>query len=187
VKAATLAKLQQAAFDGACQLFYFDQSGFSASPPVQRGWSPIGEPHRVFPQPHCRRSVLGALDFGANLLTYRASKATIKRPDVVQFLDQIARQSTPGLTTVVVLDNASIHHNLDKEPSTAGFSNIACCCSICRLTAPSSISSRYSGSTPSITGDVSFPGPRRPSMPRSENYSTDSVQSFKSNFREHLS
>ena len=115
MKAATLAKLQQAAFDGACQLFYFDQSGFSASPPVQRGWSPVGEPHRVFPQPHCRRSVLGALDFGANLLTYRASKATIKRPDVVQFLEQIARESTPGLTTVVVLDNASIHHNLDKE------------------------------------------------------------------------
>src|ERR1700690_832851 len=115
VKAGTLSKLQQAARDGACRLFYFDQSGFSASPPVQRGWSPIGEPHRVFPQPHCRRSVLGALDFGANLLTYRASKATIKRPDIVQFLDQIARESTPGLTTVVVLDNASIHHNLDKE------------------------------------------------------------------------
>ena len=63
MKAATLVKLQQAALDGACQLFYFDQSGFSASPPVQRGWSPVGEPHRTFPQPHCKRSVLGALDF----------------------------------------------------------------------------------------------------------------------------
>ena len=115
MKAATLVKLQQAALDGACQLFYFDQSGFSASPPVQRGWSPIGEPHRVFPQPHCKRSVLGALDFGANLLTYHTSKTTIKRPDVVQFLEQIARESTPGLTTVVVLDNASIHHNIDQE------------------------------------------------------------------------
>jgi len=115
VKAATLAKLEQAARDKACQLFYFDQSGFSASPPVQRGWSPIGEPHRVFPQPHCRRSVLGALDFGANVLTHHASKTTIKRPDVVQFLDQIARESTSGLTTVVVLDNATIHHNIDQE------------------------------------------------------------------------
>src|SRR5258706_13752663 len=115
VKADTLSKLQQAARDGACQLFYFDQSGFSASPPVQRGWSPIGEPHRVFPQPHCKRSVLGALDFGANLLIHHASKTTIKRPDVVQFLDQIARESTPGLTTVVVLDNASIHHNINQE------------------------------------------------------------------------
>ncbi len=115
MKAATLVKLQQAAHDGACQLFYFDQSGFSASPPVQRGWSPIGKPHQVFPQPHCKRSVLGALNFGAQLLTYHASKTTIKRPDVVQFLDQIAHQSIPDLLTVVVLDNASIHHNIDQE------------------------------------------------------------------------
>ncbi|MGF6637960.1 transposase [Paraburkholderia sp. MM6662-R1] len=33
----------------------------------------------------------------------------------MQFLEQIARESTPGLTTVVVLDNASIHHNIDQE------------------------------------------------------------------------
>ena len=115
VKADTLSKLQQAARDGACRLIYFDQSGFSASPPVQRGWSPIGEPHRVFPQPHCKRSVLGAFDFGANLLRHEASKATIKRTAVVQFLDQIAQEGPPGLMTVVVLDNASIHHNIDQE------------------------------------------------------------------------
>jgi transposase len=115
VKASTLVKLQQAALNSGCQLFYFDPSVFSASPPVQRGWSPIGEPHRVVPQPHCKRSVLGALDFGANLLTYRTSNATIKRADVVQFLDQIARENTPGLTKVVVLDNASILHNIDQQ------------------------------------------------------------------------
>ena len=115
MKADTLSKLQQAARDGACRLIYFDQSGFSASPPVQRGWSPIGEPHRVVAQPHCRRSVLGAFDFGANLLRHEARKATIKRPDIIQFLDQIAQEGKPGLMTVVVLDNASIHHNIDQE------------------------------------------------------------------------
>jgi transposase len=72
----------------------FDRPG-SVLRPVQRGWSPIGEPHRVFPQPHCKRSVPGARDFGVNLLTYHISKTTIKRPDVVQFLEQIARESTP--------------------------------------------------------------------------------------------
>ncbi|MFM0210034.1 transposase [Paraburkholderia sediminicola] len=96
-------------------VIYFDQSGFSASPPVQWGWSPTGKPHRVFPLSHCSRSVLGALDFGANLLTLHTSKTTIKRHDVVQFLDQITRESTPSLTTVVVLDNARIHHNIDQE------------------------------------------------------------------------
>ncbi|MFM0154911.1 hypothetical protein [Paraburkholderia sediminicola] len=67
VKADALLKWQQAARDGACRLVYFDQAGFSASPSVQRGCSPIGEPHRVFHQPHCKRSVPGAFDFGANL------------------------------------------------------------------------------------------------------------------------
>ena len=68
MKADTLSKLQQAARDGACRLIYFDQSGFCASPPVQRGWSAIGELHHLFPEPYCKRSVLGAFDFGANLL-----------------------------------------------------------------------------------------------------------------------
>src|SRR5471032_729694 len=108
VKTDTLSKLQQAARDGACRLIYFDEAGFSASPPVQRGWSPVGEPHRVVPQAHCKRSVLGAFDYGANLLRHELSKATIKRPAVVQFLDQIAQEGDPAKMTVVVLDNAKI-------------------------------------------------------------------------------
>src|SRR5258708_40047636 len=87
VKADTLSKLQQAARDGACRLIYFDQSGFSASPPVQRGWSPSGEPHRVVPQPHRRRSVLEAFHFGATLLRHDPRKPSIQRPAISQFLD----------------------------------------------------------------------------------------------------
>ena len=56
MKADTLSKLQQAARDGACRLIYFDEAGFSASPPVQRGWSPVGEPHRVA----CRSPIANA-------------------------------------------------------------------------------------------------------------------------------
>src|SRR5258708_22655767 len=69
VKADTLSKLQQAARDGACRLIYFDQAGFSASPPVQRCWSPLGEPNPVFPQPHCRRSVIRSFYFSAYALS----------------------------------------------------------------------------------------------------------------------
>jgi len=47
VKTDTLSKLQQAAQDVACRLIYFDQSGFSASAPVQHGWAPVSQPHRV--------------------------------------------------------------------------------------------------------------------------------------------
>jgi hypothetical protein len=81
--------------------------------------------------------VLGAFDFGANLLRYEARKATIKRPDIIQFLDQIVQEDKPGLMTVVVLDNASIHHNIDQERSTGGFSSIAWCSYMCRPTVPS--------------------------------------------------
>jgi hypothetical protein len=50
-----------------------------------------------------------------NLLNHETSKATIKRPAVVLFPDQIAQEGSPGLMSVVVLDNASIHHSIDQE------------------------------------------------------------------------
>jgi hypothetical protein len=80
VKADTLSKLQQAARDGAYCLIYFDRSGFSASPPVHRGWSLIGQPHRVFPQPHCKRSVLGAFDLGAKPAQSRNEQGNHQTP-----------------------------------------------------------------------------------------------------------
>lgn len=82
---------------------------------MQRGWSPIGEPHSVCPQSHCKRAVLGAFDYGANQLKHEAHTTTVKRSTVVQFLDQIAHTGTLGQPTIVVLDNAKIHHNIDQE------------------------------------------------------------------------
>jgi hypothetical protein len=39
MKQAILDKLQVAARGGQCRLFYLDEAGFCASPPVQRSWS----------------------------------------------------------------------------------------------------------------------------------------------------
>ncbi|MGF6971490.1 transposase [Paraburkholderia sp. WC7.3g] len=114
MKSATLDKLQQAARDNAVRLVYFDEAGFAASPPVQRAWSPRGLPHCIEPRFHCRRSVLGALDFGANALTHHVASSSIKCDAVVEFLDQIAMQGNDR-PTIVVLDNASIHHAIDSE------------------------------------------------------------------------
>jgi hypothetical protein len=58
VKAATLEKLQCAARDGQCHLFYFDEAGFRAAPPVQRIWSARGLPQCIEPNNHCKCSVL---------------------------------------------------------------------------------------------------------------------------------
>jgi transposase len=114
MKSATLDKLQCAARANAVRLVYLDEAGFAASPPVQRAWSPRGLPHCVEPRFHCRRSVPGALDFGANTLAYHVASSSIKGDAVIEFIGQIALQGDER-PTVVVLDNASIHHAIDPE------------------------------------------------------------------------
>ncbi|AIP00149.1 winged helix-turn helix family protein [Burkholderia pseudomallei 576] len=78
MKQTTLAKLQQAARQDAVRLLYLDEAGFCGSPPVQRSWSSRGLPHEIEPNHHCRRSVIGALDFGSNTLRHAAHAGTIK-------------------------------------------------------------------------------------------------------------
>ncbi|MFM4849399.1 transposase [Aeromonas rivipollensis] len=67
------------------------------------------------PQPHYRRSVLGVLDYGANTLMYQVHSTSVKRDTVVQFVDQIAQAGEPGKPTIVVLDNAKIHHGINEK------------------------------------------------------------------------
>jgi transposase len=113
MKRTTLDKLQVAARDGQCRLFYLDEAGFCASPPVQRSWSPRGLPHAIEPNHHCRRNVVAALNFADNSFVYAASARTVKGPDIVSFLDSLIRQGE-GRPTMIVLDNASIHHSIDQ-------------------------------------------------------------------------
>ncbi|WP_157379994.1 transposase [Burkholderia ubonensis] len=75
-------------------------------------WSPRGLPHEVEPNHHCRRSVIGALDFGVNTLIHTAHAGTIKDPDVVDFIDGLLAAGD-GRPTVIVLDNAGIHDGID--------------------------------------------------------------------------
>jgi transposase len=66
-------------------------------------------------QPHRFGSRVGVRMSKLVLLKHEASKTTIKRPDVIRFLDQVAQEGATGLMTVVVLDNASIHHNIEQQ------------------------------------------------------------------------
>jgi transposase len=113
MKRTTLGKLQQAAREDAVRLLYLDEAGFHGSPPVQRSWSPRGLPHEIEPNHHCRRSVIGALDFGTNTLAHAAHSGTVKGPDIVRFIDGVLA-SSDGRPVVIVLDNASIHHAIDE-------------------------------------------------------------------------
>lgn len=72
-----------------------------------------GKPHWMEPRPHCKRSVLGALDFAANTLRCIATAEPVTPPTVMQFLDQMAQQGD-GRMAFVVLDNAHIHHGIGQ-------------------------------------------------------------------------
>ena len=110
-----LAGLKNWARKSGCQLFYYDEAGFSASPPVQRAWSPVGQPHPVTPAHHQRVSVMGALDFAGQRLYHQQVAGTVNREIFVAFFDGLLPQIAKPTPTFIVLDNARIHHGLDDE------------------------------------------------------------------------
>ncbi|MGC3030443.1 transposase [Burkholderia sp. DN3021] len=62
---------------------------------------------------HCRRSVLGALDYGANTLIHATHARNVKGHTIVQFIDDLL-ETPDARPTVIGLDNASIHHRIDE-------------------------------------------------------------------------
>jgi transposase len=109
-----LNKLKDGAHQEHYRLVYFDEAGFSASPPIQYGWGPRGKSHAAEPLNHCRRSVFGALNYTDNTLFYKIESSSVTRSTVVDFLEQVARQGD-GRLSILVLDNARIHHGIDSE------------------------------------------------------------------------
>lgn len=105
-----------AARDGLTHLYFFDESGMSCVPNVQRAWSPLGIAHCADATVSRKRvNILGALNYAANTLVHACHETTVKRPQVVEFIDGLAMLHTDEKPIIVVLDNASIHHNIDKE------------------------------------------------------------------------
>jgi transposase len=86
-------------------------------PNVRRAWSPIGSPHEADASlPRKRVNVLGALNYGTNILVHKLHEGNVTRDDVVSFVDKLAQQhSQAGIPIIVVLDNASIHCHIDDE------------------------------------------------------------------------
>ncbi|KVA42973.1 hypothetical protein WI47_26945 [Burkholderia cepacia] len=69
--------------------------------------------HEIELNHHRRRSVIIALDFGANTRAHVAHPHIVKSPDVVQFIDSLLRADDACLS-VNVLDNVSAHHDIDE-------------------------------------------------------------------------
>jgi len=97
-------------------LFYLDESGFSTIPNVQRAWSPKGQPHAADASaPRARVNVVGALDYANGTVWHDLHGNPVKRDAVVALIDRIARREERMPLTLVVLDNARTHHNIDPE------------------------------------------------------------------------
>ncbi len=107
---------QIAAREGKIGLFYLEESGFANIPNVQRSWSPKGQPHEAEAGVTRRRAnVIGALEYATGELWYEVRDKAIRRENVVDFIDRIAQRAEAGALTLVVLDNASMHHDIDPE------------------------------------------------------------------------
>jgi transposase len=97
-----------------CQLFYYDESGFCASPPVQRSWSLRGKPHESCPAAHQRVNVMGVLDYAKGKLYHQQTDKAVNRQCFVDFMETLIPQIATDVPSFIVLDNASIHHGLDQ-------------------------------------------------------------------------
>ncbi len=88
----------------------------STVPNVQRAWSPLGVPHAADASgPKCRVNVLGALNYGSNSLVHALHTGSVKRDHIATFIDNLAKHTNSGKPIIVVLDNATVHHNIDPE------------------------------------------------------------------------
>lgn len=111
-----LRRCQGAAREGKLGLFYLDESGFSTIPNVQRSWSPKGKPHAADASVARQRvNVVGALDYATGEIWYDLHGQSVKRDAVVNLIDRIARREQRVPLTLVVLDNARIHHHFDPK------------------------------------------------------------------------
>ena len=96
-------------------MFYYDEAGFSASPPVQRAWSPVGSAHAATPAHHQRVTVMGALDFAGQRLYHAQAPATVNRETFIDFMEHLIPAIAKPVPTFIILDNARIHHGLDDS------------------------------------------------------------------------
>lgn len=93
---------------GYLKIYYGDESGFSLDPCLPYGWQPADEYGKISPKKSNRLNVFGFLSRDNHLVAY-SSTDTMNADLIMAFLDDFAEQITQK--TVVVLDNATIHHS----------------------------------------------------------------------------
>jgi transposase len=101
---------------GYLKVYYGDQSGFCLDPCLPYGWQPKDEYVRICPQKGKRLNVFGLLSKDNDLQAY-STTGSVCSDLMIAFLDDFATQITQK--TVVVLDNAPIHHSAEFKSKIA--------------------------------------------------------------------
>lgn len=58
---------------------------------------------------------MGALDFAGQRLYHAQATSTVNRETFVDFMERLIPQIAKPVPTIIILDNARIHHNLDES------------------------------------------------------------------------
>lgn len=96
---------------GECQVYFFDESGFSQTSSVPYAWGPIREPWEIPRYQHSQRlNVLGFLSRTGPFF-HHVTTASVKTQTVIDAFDAFAAQKDPDTFVVIVLDNASMHRS----------------------------------------------------------------------------
>jgi transposase len=93
---------------GKVKIYYGDESGFSLEPCISYGWQPAGEYVRITPVGGHRLNVFGIMSANNDLHAYTVDKS-IDSETIIACIDEFVKTITEK--TVLVLDNASIHHS----------------------------------------------------------------------------
>jgi transposase len=106
VKLERLNQLKEQAMNGEIELRYLDEAGISLVPSIPYGWQEKDSTITLKSQTSKRLNILGIFS-PENELVYEVFTGTTKSERVIEFLDQYSQTLT--ITTVVILDQASIH------------------------------------------------------------------------------
>ena len=115
-----LRHLQRLSASGHLDLYYADESTFSMNPCLPYGWQAKGETVGIVPQGNRKTNLFGI--FSSNNDCFTSSSAhNINSAFVVEAIEQFCRQLSAEKPTVLVLDNAAMHHSRLFQSKTAAW------------------------------------------------------------------
>jgi transposase len=92
-----------------CDLYFFDESGFSLDSNIPYTWSEVGKPLKVPSNRFAKRiNVLGFLNTKNKDLFYEMRTGSVNSEVTVALFDKFAERIN-NKSTIVILDNASMH------------------------------------------------------------------------------